>query len=142
MAKRPEWTEAELVLTFKLTRIATYPTPRLQEWLSVAPPQFSAGEQFVFDTIYPKVVEKITGWSEEDLKMKFISFVLQLGYLTDFDKFVTFFDKKISAVVEGTPLRVKSDFMMAAGFMNLYQNPYFHFQEYKPQLNPTGEPMA
>ena len=33
-------------------------------------------------------------------------------------------------------------FMMATGFMNLYKNPYFHFQEYKPQLNPAGEPMA
>jgi hypothetical protein len=142
MAKRKEWTEAELVLTFKLNRITSYETPLLKEWLAADKIVFSEGEKFIFDSVYPKVIEKITGWSEEDLKMKFISFVLELGRLTDFDKFVTFFDKKIAAVVEGISLSVKSDFMMATGFMNLYKNPYFHFQEYKPQLNPTGEPMA
>jgi hypothetical protein len=55
---------------------------------------------------------------------------------------VTYFDKVISATVEGIKLTVKSDFMMAKGFLNVFQKPYFHFQEYKPQLNPKGEPMA
>jgi hypothetical protein len=32
--------------------------------------------------------------------------------------------------------------MVASGILNLPKNPYFHFQEYKPELNPTGEPMA
>ncbi len=27
-------------------------------------------------------------------------------------------------------------------FMHHMQEPYFHFQEYKPQRNPTGDPMA
>ena len=140
--KAKEWTEAELVLTFKLHRNTSYETPLMKEWLSVDLPNFSAVEQFIFDDIYKKAVEKITGWSEEDLKMKFIAFVLSLGTLTDEGNLVTFFDKKISASVEGIKLTVKSDFMLATGFMNLYTNPYFHFQEYKPQLNPTGEPMA
>ncbi len=142
MAKKQQWTEAELVLAFKLNRITDYETPLVKEWLTVQNPVFSVGEQYIFEMIYPKVISKITGWSEEDLKMKFICFVLELGYLIDFDNFVTFFDKKISGVVEGVSLSVKSDFMMATGFMNLYKNPYFHFQEYKPQLNPAGEPMA
>jgi hypothetical protein len=34
MAKRKEWTEAELVLTFKLNRITSYETPLLKEWLA------------------------------------------------------------------------------------------------------------
>ncbi len=142
MSKKQQWTEAELVLAFKLNRITDYETPLVKEWLTVQNPVFSVGEQHIFEMIYPKVISKITGWSEEDLKMKFICFVLELGYLIDFDNFVTFFDKKLSGIVEGFSLSVKSDFMMATGFMNLYKNPYFHFQEYKPQLNPAGEPMA
>jgi hypothetical protein len=94
-----------------------------------------------------KDIEGINGWSEEDLKMKFISLVLIVGKLTDGGRIVTFFDKKISGVIEGIPMTVKSDFMVAKGLMDLYQTPYFHFQaggvpQYKPQKNPTGDPMA
>lgn len=141
MAKR-QWKEAELVQTFKLERILGVKTPLMEEWLDVEIPIFDTFEQRSFDSIYNKGVNNINGWSEEDLKMKFISFVLELGGLSDEGQIVTFFDKKLVGVVEGVSLSVKSDFMLAKGFMNLYTTPYFHFQEYKPQVNPTGESMA
>jgi hypothetical protein len=140
--KKKEWKEADLVLTFKLKRHLNENHPLLEEWLNVENPLFLEGENYIFDNIYPKVVEKIAGWSEEDLKMKFITFVLELGRLTDFGNVITFFDKMISAKIEGIELSVRTDFMVASGFMNVYHHPYFHFQEYKPHLNPTGEPMA
>jgi hypothetical protein len=84
----------------------------------------------------------ISGWSEEDLKMKLISSVLELGYLDEGNGIVTFFDKTIEATVEGTKLKVKTDFMMAKGLLDVFTTPYFHFQEYKPQKNPTGDSMA
>jgi hypothetical protein len=84
----------------------------------------------------------MAGWGEEDLKMKFITHILELGDLFDEGLLVTFFDKQLKGVVKGIPLSVKSDFMMAKGFMNIYQTPYFHFQEYKPERNPTGDSMA
>ena len=67
--------------------------------------------------------------------------------MTDNDEVLGYFDKMISATVEGTFLKVKSDFMMAKGILNVHENPYFHFQvggipQYKPKLNPAGEPMA
>jgi hypothetical protein len=142
MAKKKDWKEAELIQTFHLERIATHQTPLMAEWLRVEHPKFSVSESEIFEKIYQKAVEKIGGWSEEDLKMKFISFVLDLGDLTDDKNIVTFFDKQLKGIVEGISLSVKSDFMLAKGFMNIYQTPYFHFQEYKPQINPSGEPMA
>jgi hypothetical protein len=142
MAKKKNWTEAELVLTFGLQRIVEYATPLMQEWLATPVLVLSDYEQVSFDNLYQRSLQKISTWSEEDLKMKFISFLLELGQLTDFDRFVTFFDKKISAKVGDIQLSVKSDFMVATGFMNLFKNPYFHFQEYKPTINPAGEPMA
>jgi hypothetical protein len=65
-----------------------------------------------------------------------------LGNLNDDDKVVGYFDKTISATVEGIPLVVKSDFMLAMGVLDVFESPYFHFQEYKPRKNPSGDPMA
>jgi hypothetical protein len=134
--------EADLILLFHLKRITSYQTPLMKEWLDVENPILSTGEQYIFDKKSKEVVDKITGWSEEDLKIKFLSDVLELGHLEDGDGIVTFFDKMISATVEGIFLTVKADFVMAKGLLNVMQNPYFHFQEYKPQINPKGEPMA
>jgi hypothetical protein len=129
-------------LHFNLIRIAEYQTPLMQEWLDVAMPTLNTVEQSIFDDKYKLAVKKMTGWSEEDLKMKFISYIIDLGYLVDAEGIVTFFDKMISATVEGTKLTVKSDFMMASGVLDVFRTPYFHFQEYKPQKNPSGDPMG
>lgn len=137
------WTEAELVLQFRLSRIVEYQTPLMQEWLEVEVPVLDAVEQAIFDNIYHKCVQYISTWSEEDLKMKFITYVLDLGYLkADDNDIIGYFDKLIWGNVEGIPLKVKTDFMLAKGYLNFHKNPYFHFQEYKPNLKPTGEPMA
>lgn len=140
--KGKQYKEGELILLFNLKRIVEYQTPLMQEWLAVENPTFDIFEQHTFDKKLEEVKTKIAGWSEEDLKVKFISDVLELGHLEDGNGIVTFFDKMIAATVEGTKLKVKADFMMAKGLLNVLQNPYFHFQEYKPQINPKGEPIA
>ncbi|TAE08021.1 MAG: hypothetical protein EAZ95_17670 [Bacteroidetes bacterium] len=136
------WTEAELVLTFGLQPNRETKTAPMEEWLSASLPTFDVVEQAIFDKHLKKVIRNIAGWSEEDLKMKFIAHILELGYLEEGNGIVTFFDKSISAIVEDKKLSVKSDFMVATGFMNLVKQPFFHFQEYKPLINPKGEPMA
>lgn len=74
--------------------------------------------------------------------MKFISPVLELGHILDGDTFVSFFDKVLEAEVEGHKLSVKTDFVVASGMLDYMKTPYFHFQEYKPHKNPSGDPMA
>jgi hypothetical protein len=142
VAESKEWKEANLIKTFKLNRITDYQTPLMQEWLDVNLPIFDTFEQTLFDKVYKKGVQKIAGWSEEDLKMKFISPVLDLGLFDDDGGIIGYFDKIISATVENTFLKVKSDFMMAKGILDVYETPYFHFQEYKPYKNPSGDSMA
>jgi hypothetical protein len=136
------WREGELIKTFKLNRILGVKTSLMEEWLDVQMPELNIAEQYNFDRVLVKGQKNMVGWSEEDLKMKFISVIVELGYLSDDDQIVSYFDKTISATVEGIPLVVKSDFMLAQGILNVFETPYFHFQEYKPQLNPSGEPMA
>ena len=144
MAKAKEWKEAELILHFQLTKIAGIQTPAMQEWLNTTPPVFDTLETLLFEEVYQDGFENIAFWAEEDLKMYFISNVLRLGGLMNKDNkgYVGLFEKKLSAVVDKTKLSVRSDFLVAKGFKNIIETPYFHFQEYKPQLNPTGEPMA
>jgi hypothetical protein len=137
-----DWTEAELVFQFNLKRIATYQTPLMKEWLEVEPATLDSFEKTLFDMIYIKGVENMSTWSEEDLKMKFIAHILVLAHFQDENGIVGYFDKLIWAKVEGILLKVKSDFMLAKGFLDLHKNPYFHFQEYKPNKKPTGDPMG
>ena len=139
---KKNWTEAELLDVFNLNRIITKQTPLMVEWLDVQPHVLNVGEQYMFNQDLLNAQKYISGWSEEDLKMKFISNILKLGYLQDDDKIVCGFDKIISATVEGIKLTVKSDFMLAKGVLDLFKTPYFHFQEYKPYKNPSGDSMA
>ncbi len=136
------WREGELIEAFKLTRITEYTTPLLEEWLDVQTPDLNVGEQYNFDKTFTRGRRSIAGWNEEDLKMKFISHVLELGHVYDDDIAIGFFDKIISATVDGIRLSVKSDFMLAKGILDVFRTPYFHFQEYKPYKNPSGDSMA
>ncbi len=136
------WREGELIDVFHLNRIKEYRTPLMEEWLDIQMPDLNIGEQYAFDNTHKKALKSIEAWSEEDLKMKFIAPVLELGHMMDDDLVIGYFDKIISATIDGIKLTVKSDFMLAKGILNVVKTPYFHFQEYKPQLNPSGEPMA
>ena len=142
MAKKKEWREGEMILTFGLNKIDTTYTPLMDEWTNVLPPVFSVGEQYVFDDAFLKGIKGISAWSEEDLKMKFISPVLSLGRVLEDQKFASLFDKKLEATVQGYNLVVKADFLIAKGLLDFMDRPFFHFQEYKPQKQPTGDPMA
>jgi hypothetical protein len=136
------WREGDLIQTFKLNRIITQQTPLMKEWLDVQMPDLNIPEQYDFDRDLNKAQKFIAGWNEEDLKMKFISTILKLGHLMDDEMVIGYFDKIISATVEDIKLTVKSDFMLATGVLDVFTTPYFHFQEYKPYKNPSGDSMA
>jgi hypothetical protein len=139
---KKEWSEGELMDAFNLTRIITYLTPEMEEWLNVSPPVLNVPEQYIFEKALLKIKKYLSGWQEEDLKMKFISPILDLGLLEDSDQVMSYFDKTISGIVENIKLTVKSDFMLAKGTLDYFRTPFFHFQEYKPYKNPSGDSMA
>ena len=142
MAKKKEWREGEMILTFGLTKIdIPNVSPLMEEWLNVQNPKFDSREEGNFEYLTQKFY-KVSTWSEEDLKMKFISPILELGLVMENPNFVSFFDKKLEAKVEEFNLSVKADFVIAKGLLDYMIRPFFHFQEYKPGKNPTGDPMA
>jgi len=143
MAKRlKKYSEAELIGLFNLNRLTdSKQLILLQEWMC-AETTLNAGERYLFELILADAKANIDSWHEEDLKMKFISFVLRLGNLVDDAPFHTYFERTIEATVEGQFLKTKTDFMLAKGILDMPQQPYFHFQEWKRHRDPTGDPVA
>jgi hypothetical protein len=139
---RKNWSEGEIIETFRLNRIFGNPTSLMKDWLDVEIPTLNIPEQYNFDRALSKIQKSFSGWNEEDLKVKFIGPVLELGDLVDDKGVVGYFDKTISATIDGIKLTVKSDFMLAKGTLEYFKTPYFHFQEYKPYKNPSGDSMA
>lgn len=140
--KAKEWKEGEIVLAFQLKRIIGKHTELMQEWWNATLPALTVAEQEIFDKNIAKAIRNISGWSEEDLKMKFISPILSLSNVLEEDNFVSCFDRKFTGTVEKQHLSVKADFVIGSGLLDYLIRPYFHFQEYKPQENPTGDAMA
>ncbi len=143
MAKRlKKHTEAELIVLFNLQRLTDNENcDLLQAWLNTDT-TLNAGEEYLFDLILADAKANIDSWHEEDLKMKFISFVLRLGYLVDDGNYHTYFERTVEATVDGYFLKTKTDFMLAKGILDMPQQPYFHFQEWKRHRDPTGDPVA
>ena len=78
------YSEAELIGEFGLQRLVGNKShPLMAEWTGKGFVQLSTSERELFDEILEEAQQKIAGWQEEDLKMKFISFVLRLGHLKD-----------------------------------------------------------
>lgn len=133
MAKRVKiWLEGELINTFKLNRTIRQDNLLMKDWLDVSLPQLNESEQYNFEKILQRAHAQITGWNEEDTKMKFISPILELGHLMeDKNKIIGYFHRIFSAEIETKQLTVKSDFTLATGILDCIKMPYFHFQQYK-----------
>jgi hypothetical protein len=144
MAKKIRiYSEAELISDFGLTRLVGNKNhPLMEEWTKMGLVELSATEQEIYNDILQEAQQKIAGWQEKDLKMKFISFVLRLGHLKDNPLFNTYFEKTVSATVDGKYLKTKTDFMAAKGILDRPEKPFFHFQEWKPQKRPVGDSMG
>jgi hypothetical protein len=139
---KKNYTEAEMVRAFGLIRIERTTTPLMQRWLDVSAPVLDIVEQTIFDRIFYDCIDNIRGWNEEELKMEFISPLMFICNVKSTDKYRVFYERIISETVENKPLTVKTDYMIATGVLNLHENPYFYFQEYKPDTNPTGDAVG
>ena len=114
----------------------------MSEWTK-AETTLNEFEVYQFERKFQKAQGNIEWWHEEELKMKFIAFVLDLAYMEDdTDNYISYFEKTVSATVENVFLKVKTDFMVANGVMDKPKKPYFHFQEYKKLKDPNGDPVA
>ncbi|MFM2369574.1 MAG: hypothetical protein RL619_1884 [Bacteroidota bacterium] len=132
-------TEAEVIDLFKLNKVK--PTLKMQEWLDTKC-ILNEHEEYIFNQIIEEAIDNVDSWNEEELKMYFISYIIGLSNLRSKNNIRSYFERIIEAEVDGFFLRMKPDFMIATGVMDLVKNPYFYFQEYKKDKNPNGDPLA
>ena len=141
LRKAKKYSEAELITQFGLQRVLGNDSPLMKEWLNTSV-ALNIGEEYLFNLIWTDAVNQIDGWQEEDLKMQFIAFVLKLGHFTPHENYQPYFERTVSATIDNCFLKVKTDFMLAKGVLDMPQLPFFHFQEYKRQTDPNGSPIA
>ncbi|MEO0043134.1 MAG: hypothetical protein RL329_2582 [Bacteroidota bacterium] len=145
MEKIPKqvWTESDLRFQFKLKELETHPL--LVDWLKVETLDlhFSSVELQRLEKLRSTLKQNFKFWNEEELKMRFIAFILEIaGYQDDHPRFRIYLERSITAVIETIRLNVEADLMLAAGIGELIQHPYFCFHEYKRKKKKADDPVA
>ncbi len=131
------WTIDEVEKFFSLQQTFTHPA--LSAWIE-ADVALTEQEQQALESLRQRALENIEFWNEEDLKMKFIAFLLAL---VPFDerRYKGFLERTIKATVRGETLSGIVDYVVATGKAEP-QVPFFFLQEYKPQRRPGRDPLA
>lgn len=133
-----------LLATFQLTK--TTGGALLDQWLETSG-EFTPWQVELFETVYQKSINRIAGWNEEELKMKFISYLFLLADVEVDGKLNTFFERSLSATIHDHRLSVSCDCLLATPLgYNTPKAPYFFLKEFKKQkgnsYDPEGQMLA
>jgi hypothetical protein len=140
--KAKKYSEGEIAIAFNLIKLENISKTMLG-WINNSKnPELDEFEQNLFAKIIKYAQNNIVSWNEEELKMYFIAYIIELANLKSTTYIRSFFERTIEAEVEGVFLKTKTDFMIAKGLLDIVQNPYFHFQEYKKEKDPHGDPLG
>lgn len=140
MAKKKsiELLEPILIDTFGLERLRP-PQPNLEDWLS-ATGELNEDDEKLLNRVLIKLIDNADSWNEEELKMSFISMII---IIADFDAPIrTYYDREISAEIEGHFVSSKVDMMLSKGIGALIKTPYFFLHEYKREKKYSGDPIG
>lgn len=146
MAKRQKkeikYSEGDLITLFGLTRLSGNDKyPLIAELTTIEKPILNQFEQYNFDKALNNANQVIEGWNEEELKMKFISFIIDLGNLQDAKKYKTFYERELYTTLNDHYLYLKADFMIAEGVFNQPSTPYFYLQQYQKTKDRSSDPV-
>lgn len=114
----------------------------LEEWISASYP-LDEIEQANFDYLLQQVKMDGKYWNEEELKIRFIGGVFAIAKIDVEDKIKVFYERPLSALVQGQQLAVVSDCLVATPLkFNTPNKPYFFLQEYKKGRGEAKDPEA
>jgi hypothetical protein len=101
--------------------------------------------QEIFDFLLEEIKDKGDQWNEEELKMKFIAFLLFIAEIEEKGKIQAFYERPLAATIKGHRLNVKTDCMVATPLgKNTPQAPYFFYKNLKKEkaINLTPKPKC
>jgi hypothetical protein len=141
MRQKPlENIEEILIEAFDLQRIFEY-SQQLKHWLSVEN-NLDTDTTHKLELLKQRLIENVDFWYEEDLKMKFLAFLIDMAGYENEKQYKTYYDKEIETEINGLKLKVRADFMIAKGVGSLVRKPYFCFHEFKKDKKYNGDPIG
>jgi hypothetical protein len=121
----------------------------LENWLSgTAQNEFDVFEDHQLDKALRRYESIGRGWNEEELKMHFISTVLDVANPNIEKVCKTFFERPLSGIIDNYELNVVCDCLVASyNVAGLPTNPYFFLQEFKQaqrfgRTDPEGQMLV
>jgi hypothetical protein len=133
-----KWTIDAVHKAFGLKRLLEHPT--LTEWMQ-CPNTLTEEERAYLRKFRSILLQKIATWSEEDLKMKFISHLLEVVDFDETDEYRSFFDATVKTHINNHTITAKADMTVATGIAEP-QVPFFFMQEYKKERGSDNDPLA
>jgi hypothetical protein len=114
----------------------------LAEWMN-STYELSTFQQQLFESVFEEAQEDVGYWNEEELKIKFISFLFKIADTAQKGKTKVFYERGISANVNGYDLAVIVDCLVATSLpFNTPDVPYFFLQEFKKKRGEKRDPEA
>lgn len=133
-----EMTQQKMYKTFGLRKVSKIES--LDSWLSNLP-SLTAIEKSTAQLYQNRLLKNIDNWNEQELSLGFIGPIINLidfkvPYLLNF-----FAQRPLIGTVDGYELIGKPDGILAGGNFEP-ETPYFSFQEYKKDVNSSGDPAG
>lgn len=133
-----EMTQQKMYKIFGLRQVFQMDT--LDNWLSDLP-ELSEQEKNVALFYQDRLLHNINSWNEHELSMGFIGPILNIVDFQILYKLNLFAQRTISEQIGEYELIGKPDGMLASGYYEP-ETPYFAFQEYKKDVNNSGDPIG
>lgn len=112
----------------------------LDTWLN-ATDVLTVSQSELLTAVQKSLLKQGDEWNEEELKVKFLSFLFFIADIETPKRIQTFYERTISATIEGEPLTVKCDCMVATPKgKGAPKHPYFFLQEFKKQKGDKADP--
>jgi len=114
--------------------------PALDNWLNKLP-SLTEEEKIIAEHYHHRLLKNISSWNEQELSLGFIGPLINIIDFKVPYELNFFAQRPISAVIGNYELLGKPDGMLAAGNFEP-EAPFFAFQEYKKDINSSGDPAG
>ena len=93
----------------------------LDRFLAVVTEPLKPSYKEIFDMLIEEIQDKGDQWNEEELKMKFIAFLFFISEMEEKGKIQAFYERPLSATLNGHKIQLKTDCMVATPLGKIHQ---------------------
>ena len=131
---------ANVIDTLGLTRLNE--CNHLTQWMQSVG-KISTAYQEILGTARKNLILNRSNWNEEELKMRFISLVMEACQIEVEDKIQIFYERPLSGSIQGYSFAIICDCMVASPTQGgRPKDPYFFLQEFKKEKGDRNDPEA